>query len=323
MPGEFQDREYALALVRAYNDWHVHDWAGGKGRGRFIPLGILPMWDIDLAVEEAKRLAGLGVHAVAIPDNPAFKGTLPSIHTGHWDPLWKVCADNAVILCTHIGSGASPPFTTLDQEATGWMATIGMATALPAVDWLFSPIWKKFPTLKLALSEANIGWIPHLLERSDFAYEHHRAWTKSDFGNELPSDVFRRHFIVCFIDDKYGIKNRHELGLQNITWECDFPHSDCTWPHSPETLWESVKGIPDNEIDMITHLNAIREFNFDPIGALGRENFTVAALRKAAAHIDTSPTRGLGGVKPVGARGPVTIGEIQGAFAKQKKGVAA
>jgi predicted TIM-barrel fold metal-dependent hydrolase len=322
MAVDLPDKDYALALVRAWNDWHVYDWAG-KAPGRFIPLGILPMWDIHLAVEEAKRLTKMGVHALAIPDNPAFTGKLPSIHSEHWDPLWRVCSDNKIVICLHIGSGATPPFTTLDQEAAAWMTTIPMATFFPAADWLYSRIWKHFPDLKVALSEAGIGWIPYLLERADFIYDHHRAWTNSDFGGQLPSEVFRKHFIVCFIDDKYGVKNRHELGIRNITWECDFPHSDSTWPNSPEILWESLKDLPDDEINLITHENAMREFCFDPFSVLSRENCTVGALRKAAAHVDTRPVRGLGGIKPnAGGGKPVTVGHMKAENDKQIRGLA-
>jgi predicted TIM-barrel fold metal-dependent hydrolase len=313
------DREYGLALLKAYNDWHVHDWAGAAP-GRFIALGLVPMWDVSKAIEEVKRLSSMGVHAISIPENPAHSGELPSIHSEHWDPLWKACSDHGVVLCTHIGTGALPPWTTLDEPAAAWMTTIPMSTSFPAADWLFSPIWRKFPDLKLALSEAQIGWVPWLIERADFVYDHHRAWTKSDFHGELPSDVYRKHFIVCFIDDKYGVKNRHDVGLKQISWECDYPHSDCTWPDSPEILWESMKDVPKEEIDLMTHVNAMREFSFDPFKFLDRDSCSVGALRKLAAHVDTTPTRGLGGLKPGGGHGQVTVGQMQAEVAKQTSG---
>jgi hypothetical protein len=197
-----------------------------------------------------------------------------------------------------------------------------MATSFAAADWLFAPMWKKFPDLRLALSEAGIGWIPFLLERADFVYDHHHAWTHSNFAGSRPSEVFRRHFIACFIDDKYGLKNRHELGIDRITWECDYPHSDCTWPDSPEILWEGMKSIPQDEINQMTHLNAMREFHFDPLSTLDRENCTVGALRAAAAHVDTRPTSGLGGARPGGAS-QVTVGQMRAQVAKQTAGIRA
>jgi predicted TIM-barrel fold metal-dependent hydrolase len=315
------DRAYALALVRAYNDWHVHEWAGGAP-GRFIALAVLPLWDIPAAVAEVKRLAGMGVHAVSIPDNPAFTGELPSIHSDRWDPLWKVCAESGVALCCHIGTGALPPHTTLDEPVDAWMTTTPLATSMAAADWMFAPMWKKFPELRLVLSEAGIGWVPYLMERADFIYDHHHAWTNSDFAGERPSDVFRRHFYVCFIDDKFGLKNRHEVGIDRITWECDYPHSDCTWPKSPEILWDGAAGLPTEDIAKITHLNAMRIFHYDPITFLGRENCTIRALRKHAAHVKTGPFPGLGGKKP-GGHAPVTIRDMRAALAGQTEGTAA
>jgi len=316
------DQEYALAVVQAYNDWHVHDWAGGAP-GRFIPLPVVPFWDVDASVAEVKRLAKMNVHAISFPTNPAFGTKVPSIHSAQWDPLWRVCAENAIVLCCHIGTGDGPPFTTEEMTAAAWMTTIPMATSSPAADWLFAPMWKKFPDLRIALSEAGIGWVPYLMERADFIYDHHGAWTNTSFGSERPSDVFRRHFILCFTDDKYGLKNRHDIGIDKITWECDYPHSDCTWPDSPELLWENgMKELPADEVAKITHLNAMREFNFDPFKMLKPEDCTVAALRKLAVHIDTGPTHGLGGSKP-GGESPVTVGEMRAKVAKQKLGVAA
>lgn len=73
LASSFEDKEYALSLVRAYNDWHVHEWVGGAP-GRLIPLGLLPLWDMPGTVAEVKRLSALGVHAVCFPDNPRMTG---------------------------------------------------------------------------------------------------------------------------------------------------------------------------------------------------------------------------------------------------------
>ena len=74
--------------------------------------------------------------------------------------------------------------------------------------------------------------------------KHHRAWTHQDFGDKLPSDVFREQVVTCFIDDAFGLKNRHEIGIDMITWECDYPHSDTTWPQAPEILSRCLKDVP-------------------------------------------------------------------------------
>jgi predicted TIM-barrel fold metal-dependent hydrolase len=307
------DREYGKALVQAYNDWHVADWAGAAP-GRLIPLAALPLWDIEATVQEVKRLAAMGVHAVVFPENPGYGGQLPSIHSDFWDPLWRVCSDNAVIVCTHIGTAGPPPVTNPDQPVCAWAAALPLATSFSLADWLFSPMWKKFPKLRTALAEAGAGWVPFLLERTDYAYRQHREWTRMDLGKDLPSEIFRRHFLTCFLSDRFGVMNHEWIGIDNISWECDFPHSDCTWPHSPEVAWESVKGLSDEYINKVTHGNALRDFSFDPFKFVPREEATVGALRYASRHIDTSPIYGLGGVKP-GNGGAVNMGHMMAMLA--------
>ena len=39
-----------------------------------------------------RRLADKGCHAVVFNDNPTKRG-LPSVHSDHWEPLWKAVTD--------------------------------------------------------------------------------------------------------------------------------------------------------------------------------------------------------------------------------------
>jgi hypothetical protein len=171
-------------------------------------------------------------------------------------------------------------------------------------------VLREFPTLKFALSEAGVGWVPFFLERVDYVDERHRAWTHQDFGGKLPSEVFREHVILCFISDPVGVANRHAVGVENITWECDYPHSDTIWPRAPEILMGEMAGVPDAEIDQITHRNAMRHFRYDPFRHMAREEATVGALRARAAHVDLTP-RSRGGLEPGrDSRGVVTAGQV-------------
>lgn len=309
-----EDRGVALAALQAYNDWHLHDWCNAAP-GRFIPMAIVPMWDMQAAVEEVARLHAQGVYAISFSDNPAALG-FPSIHDEYWDPLWKVCADNGVVVCTHIGSGHHPAHASELSPIDAWITSMPISIAAAAADWMWAPMWKKFPTLKMALSEGGIGWVPYLLERADFTHEHHHSWTRSDFKGEKPSDWFKRHFITCFIEDKFGLHNLEWMNEDLVTWECDYPHSDCTWPHSPETTWKSVGHLSKETIDKVTHLNAMREFRYDPFSVFKREECTVGALRAKAAHVDVEPKPGLGGAAPLGQEDrPVTSGDINRMFA--------
>jgi predicted TIM-barrel fold metal-dependent hydrolase len=279
------DKSLALALLHAYNDWHLEAWCSPYS-DRFIPLGLLPVWDAHLMAAEVRRLAELGCHAVSFSENPVPLG-LPSLHSDIWDPFWAACEERQTVVCMHIGSSGTQTMTSEDAPAGvgATLASTGIIGA--AADLVFSDIFKKFPTFKFALSEGGIGWIPYFLDKIDIHYMQHRAWTHADFGDRMPSDVFRERVITCFIEDPTGIDLRHRIGIDTITWECDYPHSDSTWPTSPEKLWKEVGDLPSNDINKITHENAMRVFQFDPHDIRPRERCTVAALRSEAADVYT------------------------------------
>jgi hypothetical protein len=157
-----------------------------------------------------------------------------------------------------------------------------------AADLVWSRIIKEHPDIKIALSEGGTGWIPYFLDRIDRTYDMHHLWTGQDFGDKRPSDVFREHFLTCFIADPIGVHLRHEIGIDNIAWECDYPHSDSSWPEAPEELAGVTDGVPDDEINKISHENAMRWYSYDPFAHRAKEDCTVAALRAEAAGHDVA-----------------------------------
>lgn len=292
-----KDKDLTLNVIRAYNDWHIDEWAGTVP-GRIIPMTIMPLWDPQLMVEEIKRTVEKGCHAVTFSENPEKLG-LPGLHTDHWDPFWAICEQTETVVCMHIGSSSSMTVTSLDAPADVSIAITPMNSFLALNDLMWTPVMKKFPNITIALSEGGVGWIPYALERMDYTYNHHHAWTGADFEGKLPSDFFYRNISTCFIDDAAGIQMRHKVGLDKMTWECDYPHSDSTWPHSPDLLFHSLEGVPDDEINMITHENAMRIYKFDPFSFRPREQCTVGALREEGKDVDVS-IQSLGRSKGVG-----------------------
>ncbi|MBV8161914.1 MAG: amidohydrolase [Acidimicrobiia bacterium] len=272
-----KDLTVGLNMLRAYNDWHIDEWCGAYP-GRFIPLAIPPIWDPQLMADEVRRVAGKGCHAVTFSEDPGALGW-PNIFQEHWDPFFAACEDEGTVICLHIGSSSTmlglkdgAPFDVLIT-----MTPLNSMSA--ATDLLWSQVLRKFPGLRFALSEGSIGWLPYWLERIDYVYQQHHFWTHQDFGDQLPSQVARDHFTFCFISDKAGVDQRHTIGIDNITWECDYPHSDSSWPHSPESVIKQLDSVPDDEINKITHENAMRVFRYDPFAHRPRERSTVGALR--------------------------------------------
>jgi hypothetical protein len=106
---------------------------------------------------------------------------------------------------------------------------------------------------------------------------------------------------------------RHEVGIDQISWECDYPHADSTWPSSPEQLWASVKDYPREEIDKITHGNAMRFLNIDPFQHIDRKDATVGALRAKATHVNTE-LMSAGGLKPVKSGSVLSTADVYKMF---------
>jgi predicted TIM-barrel fold metal-dependent hydrolase len=164
-------------------------------------------------------------------------------------------------------------------------------SAITAQDLLFGPTLRQFPDLKVALSEGGIGWIPFYLDRIDRHFTN-QEWLHGtdDFGGKLPSEVFREHILACYITDPSGLLLRDRIGIDIIAWECDYPHTDTTWPSSPEHAWGELTeaGCTPEEIDKITFENACRFFDWDPFAHTPREQATVGALRALATDVDTT-----------------------------------
>ena len=282
------DKDAALALCRAYNDWHIDAWCA-TAPDRFIPLAVPPIWDPGALAAEVRRVAKKGCHAITFPENPVPLG-LPSLHTEHWDPFWKACTDEGTIVNMHIGSSSKLVITAMDAPVDVMITLQPMNIVQAAADLLFSRVFKQFPDITVALSEGGIGWIPYFLERVDHSYTTHKAWTFADFGDKLPSQVFLERVVLCYIEDDFGARHAREIGTDRICIETDYPHSDAIWPNAPERLMEGFEptDLTDHEIDQITHLNAMKFFRFDPFSIRPREKCTVGALRAEAEGHDVS-----------------------------------
>jgi predicted TIM-barrel fold metal-dependent hydrolase len=285
------DTDLTRVVVSAYNDWHIDEWAGSHP-GRFIPLAILPVWDVEAMVDEIHRVAAKGCTAVSLPETPHAVG-LPTFYTDHWDPVFSALCDEDIAICMHIGGSFGliqhPDGAPIDHL----IMLAPQLSALSANDLIIGGVFRKFPDLKVALSEGGIGWIPFYLDRLDRHVTNHR-WTGLDIGGPglTPTELFRRNFLGCFITDPSSLRLLDRIGEDIVAWECDYPHSDSLWPNSPEVLHAELDaaGVTDAQIDKITFQNASRFFRFDPFAQMSKERATVGARRSCATDVDTSET---------------------------------
>jgi predicted TIM-barrel fold metal-dependent hydrolase len=254
-----QDRELARLCTQAWNDYVLDEWCGPYP-DRFIPMIILPFWDVQQSIAELERLADRDIRAVSFPENPAKLGH-PSLHNSHWDPLWSRLAEAEIVVCQHFGTSGQVTVTADDAPMAVSSTLMGTNSMAAMADLLFSPMLHKHPTLKVSLSEGGVGWMPWLLERADQVWERHRFY-QNIHQTMRPSEIFQRNIWGCFIADQYGVDNRHTIGIDRMTWECDYPHSDSYWPNSRKMAAEMFADVPSDEVERMVETNARRLFRF-------------------------------------------------------------
>jgi predicted TIM-barrel fold metal-dependent hydrolase len=252
------DRELDLACVEAFNNWMVEEWCADSG-GRLIPLCLIPLWDPELAAAEVRRNAARGVRAVTFTELPSALG-LPSLHDRdrHWDPFLAACEETGTVINIHIGSSSQVPTTSPDAPKGIQISLGSINSQLSLTDWLLSAVLIRFPGLKVAFSEAQIGWMPYVLERLDTIFtKGNKVMGLSEELTVLPSEQAKGRIYGCVFEDTFGISVRDQIGIDQICFEVDYPHQDGTWPNSKDYAEQAMAGLSENEIYKIIRGNAI------------------------------------------------------------------
>ena len=273
---EASDREFGFVCLQAYNDWILEEWCG-SAQGRFIPLILIPMWDPPLAAKEMERCAAKGATSFAFSENPAPLG-LPTIHdpNRYWDPVMAAANDLEMVVSMHTGSSSQVPQIAPDSPFMANLTWGAMRTSGTMLSWIFSSMFQRFPKIKIALSEGEIGWIPYYLERAEQVLDKQRHWVQRgvQFQNHATADAdletlnvraaFREHVFGCFIDDVHGIASIDEIGEDNIMCETDYPHSDSTWPNCIQVVKNRIGHLPAATQYKLLRGNAERLYRFTP-----------------------------------------------------------
>lgn len=260
---ETEDKELGLLSLQAWNDFSIDEWSA-TNPARFIPVAMIPLWDSALAVSEIERVAAMGARAITLPDTPMALG-LPSYHTGFWDPIFSALEETAQVAVMHFGSGGFPPQIAPEAPFAVMITLMGTISMSACTDLIFSPVFHKHPNLKVAFSEGGVGWMPYLIERADYVWRKHKYY-QNIHPDVPPSQLFQRNIAGCFIEDEAGVKARHDIGVDNITWECDYPHSDSFWPQSRKRAEAVFADVPDEEVHKMVELNARRWYCFPEAG---------------------------------------------------------
>jgi len=254
------DPELGLACMRAWNDWHAEVWAGSYPE-RIIALQLPWLSDIGLAAEEVRRNAERGFKALSFPEFPAQLG-LPSIFTGEWDPVFAACEETSTVVCLHTGASAWAPLPSPGPPFELLPTLFPVNALIAAAEWLWSGVPLRFPTLAVSMSEGGIGWVPMLMDRVDYVLEHSASGSESTSwpSDMRPSEVLRRNFFFCTIDDPSVIDLRDRIGVDHIMLESDYPHADSTWPDTQSVIDKTLGHLPESELRLIASGNASRLF---------------------------------------------------------------
>ena len=192
------------------------------------------------------------------------------------DPFWSRAQEAGFPIAVHIGGflkgrpggGAgkrerSPSLAFVSRAA--WTKAGGQTLDV-ACDLLFSGIFQRYPRLKIVLVEANIGWIPTLLEQSDDMFRRYRWWTGAHKEMaQLPSQIFHRNFWATFMVDRSGIELRHRMNLDHIMWSTDYPHSGTDWPDSAVTIERVFQGVPRREVKKMLRDNCVALYGLEGV----------------------------------------------------------
>jgi uncharacterized protein len=255
------DPELALACYRVYNDWIAEFQAYAPER--FICNGTLPTTGLDDAIGELYRCAELGLRTVQLESYPSGSFSEP---TPEDDRFWAAAVELGMPINVHtqfffpygdLGSKITAEGVRGSRERAARLGLDVQAGSFPVILWrmIESGVFERFPELKFIGTEVHTGWVPYYLERFDSSVlRNRRKWTLP----LLPSEYFRRNVSVVYIVDEVGAHNRYDIGVANIMWGPDFPHSSSAWPVDYELGREILEraGSSESEIERIMWKNA-------------------------------------------------------------------
>ena len=259
----------ATMIVQVYNDAMAEMQA--ESGDRLLPMAMIPFWEIDEAVKEAERAAGMGLRGLLMCSEP-HSGGLPDLLDHHWNPLWEVATEHGLPINFHIGAsdfgfeafskGVWPSLDRPRKHVVG-SVLIEIHNARVMSNLLASDLLERYPDVKFVSVESGIGWIPYVLER----LEYQLGETTPDgqgFGQPLPTELFRRQVYSCFWFEDAGPRFLLErIGFDNVLFETDYPHPTCLYPNAVEHAMDVLSPWGPEVQRKVMQDNAARLYNID------------------------------------------------------------
>ena len=258
-----RDAGFQRACFHVYNDW-LAEFCSYSPRC-LKGLGLISLYDPKQGAEDLEECAKKGLAGGLIWASPPDE--LP-FYSEVYNSFWKAAQELRMPLSLHEFAG----FERIYWESTAEKRTVANAVASHEVETTFatfilSGILERFPRLRIISAELNCGWLAYFLHRMDRAFDSRGVRLQgSPFPTKLtmrPSEYFRRQLYATFIDDPYGLAHRHEIGVDNLLWSSDFPHSATFWPHSREKIAKDFHGIGEEDKRKILCENVAKLYGFE------------------------------------------------------------
>jgi predicted TIM-barrel fold metal-dependent hydrolase len=256
------DTPLMSAIFRAYNDWLAEFCRTDPARLKGIAM--INLDDVEDGIRELERTARLGLTGAMITEYPAEDRRYDQ---PEYENFWAAAACLGLPLSLHTATRRQGkirgvgPGTLRDASSR---STKAFYPALSMCDMIFSGVFERHPRLMLAIVEFELAWAPHVLASMDYTYRERHGEAVYRFKDGMvPSDFFRRNVVLSFQEDVIGIRLRDVIGVDNMMWGSDYPHSESTFPQSRKILAEILAGVSEDEQAKIAGGNTARTYGFD------------------------------------------------------------
>ena len=250
------------AIFRTYNDWLAEFCRTDPARLKGIAM--INLDDVPAAIAELERTARLGLAGAMITEYPLEHRRYDQ---PEYEPFWTAAEALGMPLSLHTATRRQGKIRGVGEKTlrdASSRATKAFYPALSMCDMIFSGVFERHPRLTLAIVEFELSWAPHLLTTMDYTYrERHEEAIYRFKGDVRPSDFFHRNVVLSFQEDAVGIRLRDVIGVDNIMWGSDYPHSESTFPRSRKILAEILAGVPEYEQAKIVGSTTARVYGFD------------------------------------------------------------
>jgi len=264
-----EDEDLELATTQVYNDWNNAFFRDHTDT--FVRCAVIPVRNLNNAVSELKRVAAMGFTAAMVP-SITMKG-IPAYNDPAWDPVFEAGAQLGIAFVLHTGTGAENVVVERGPGAAVMNYTRQMGDAQNAIMALVAGgVLDRNPKAQIAVIESGASWLAGLSERMDEVYYAHQVFVRPKLSRK-PGEIIRAQVKASFQYDRACIMSRSVTGHEALIWGSDYPHSEGTFPHTPEVLARLFDGIEISEREKadIVGGNAARLFR------LNRPEFAVPA----------------------------------------------